>query len=244
MSHITSMVLQQVMVYRSTVHITLACFLPLSLVLLESSHAFFRFLFLSVLLFFLPCQPSLCPIIHSLSSQGGLNTAFEGDLDEVRIWKRARTDSEILSSMHRVAYSSEYSSLVAYYPMDTGGSAMRDVSGNGLDIQLGYSYSCQLVYDRLKPVYMPSSAPIIGSTIIKRYYAVANDPTPSEFSFQLLSTSYVNYKEVSAKFTFIPAAATVYYLVDEVRVDIKVNQAFPAYEMVYMSVTATTSSTK
>jgi hypothetical protein len=58
--------------------------------------------------------------------------SFRGDIDEVRIWKRARTGEEIRRDMHRPLRGDE-EGLIAYFRFDEGqGQVVRDASPSGL----------------------------------------------------------------------------------------------------------------
>jgi hypothetical protein len=58
---------------------------------------------------------------------------LKGKLDEIRIWKVARTEAEILSNM-RKSLAGDEANLLAYYNFDeTSGTALPDVTGNGND---------------------------------------------------------------------------------------------------------------
>ena len=62
---------------------------------------------------------------------------FQGDIDEVRIWTVARSQSEIQSNMYSYLVGTE-SGLMVYYRMNEGsGQTTFDLSGNGHDGQLG-----------------------------------------------------------------------------------------------------------
>lgn len=66
---------------------------------------------------------------HSLWGQG--KTVFSGEIDEVRIWNRALTPSEIVSNMGRTITGPE-NGLLAHYDFDSvSGGTIQDRSGNG-----------------------------------------------------------------------------------------------------------------
>lgn len=103
---------------------------------------------------------------------------FPGDLDEIRFWKVARSQAEILRDMHRsLVGTTLVSKMLFYYPMDTPSTTtVADVTGNGYDATLGMAidgttFSNQ---ERRKPIFRSSSAPISGSPIVKSLVA----PTP------------------------------------------------------------------
>ena len=59
------------------------------------------------------------------------NWTFSGEIDEVRLWNTARTQSELLANMNRPLAGNE-SGLAAYYQMsDSTGSTVTDDSGHG-----------------------------------------------------------------------------------------------------------------
>jgi hypothetical protein len=53
-------------------------------------------------------------IVMSMGNVASLNRPFHGDIDEVRLWKRVRTQSEILANMN-LELSGPDSNLAAYY---------------------------------------------------------------------------------------------------------------------------------
>jgi hypothetical protein len=68
----------------------------------------------------------------SFSSNGG----FTGKIDEFRVWNLARTDAEILGSMHQ-KLSGKEPGLVVYFPFDEGtGTTSKDLVG-GYEAKFG-----------------------------------------------------------------------------------------------------------
>lgn len=71
---------------------------------------------------------------------------FSGDVDEIRVWRVARTPSEIRGDMHRRVMGEGADRMIAYYPVDGLGSArgalgptgdrLHDRSGAGNDLVL------------------------------------------------------------------------------------------------------------
>ena len=91
--------------------------------------------------------------------QGGC-CPFPGILDEMRIWNRARTVSEIQTDMHRALTGTE-SGLVAYWRFDEGaGQVASDSTGRGNAGQLGDASSA----DSADPIWTPSGAPLGDQT--------------------------------------------------------------------------------
>ncbi|KAJ3306650.1 hypothetical protein HDU76_004776 [Blyttiomyces sp. JEL0837] len=95
---------------------------------------------------------------------------WEGTLDEIRIWKVARTVDEIRSTMNRVLSSSEVNATVAYYNFDeydplgvTG--KVKDLGPNSLDVTLGMDQTMPFAENRLMPNPVPSGANIRGSNV-------------------------------------------------------------------------------
>jgi hypothetical protein len=63
----------------------------------------------------------------------GSNKAYNGSLDEVRIWNRALSQTEIQQNMCKKLKGNE-SGLILYYRFDhSSGSTIKDLSGNGYD---------------------------------------------------------------------------------------------------------------
>lgn len=60
------------------------------------------------------------------------STQFKGQLDEIRIWNCARTESQIKATMHRLLTGDE-PGLIGYWPLDEGGgTVISDESGGNL----------------------------------------------------------------------------------------------------------------
>jgi hypothetical protein len=69
---------------------------------------------------------------------------FDGDIDEVRIWSRARTTAEIQAAMN-VELSGPVDGLVAYYQLNDGsGQTVTDSSGNARNAVLGTTTSVEI----------------------------------------------------------------------------------------------------
>ncbi len=64
------------------------------------------------------------------------STAFEGKLDDVRIWSKARTGAEILSTMNSLLTGTE-PGLIAYWPLDEGTGQVAGDIVFGQDGRLG-----------------------------------------------------------------------------------------------------------
>src|SRR5262249_46754437 len=91
--------------------------------------------------------------------QGGC-CPFPGQIDEMRIWHRARSQAEIQTDMNRTLTGSE-SGLVAYWRFDEGlGQVVNDSTGRGNDGVLGDSS----VLDAADPTWVQSSAPLDGQS--------------------------------------------------------------------------------
>ena len=72
---------------------------------------------------------------------GDYGTAEGGKLDEIRIWKTARTGQQIQDNMNGEIAGSN-ADLAGYWPMNEGsGNTLHDVSGNGRDVSLNSSYN-------------------------------------------------------------------------------------------------------
>ncbi|MCZ7644597.1 MAG: tandem-95 repeat protein [Planctomycetota bacterium] len=95
---------------------------------------------------------------HILGRQQGTSLDnYRGDLDEVRFWNRARTQSEIQADMRRTLNGGEFG-LVGYWRFDGTGQTVTDFSGNGLHGYLGGSASAASD----DPLRVASSAPLDG----------------------------------------------------------------------------------
>lgn len=86
----------------------------------------------------------------------GTQAHFEGALDEVRIWDRARTEQEIRQSMGKRLRGTE-AGLVGYWDFDEGnGQVVEDRSGSGTVGVLGSGFGA----DPCDPVWVNSGAPV------------------------------------------------------------------------------------
>jgi len=89
------------------------------------------------------------PVFIDLGGNAVNNRFFDGLMDEVRIWNRARSAGEIAANMNRRLAGSE-SGLVGYWRMDEGsGEVTRDSSLSANDGSLRYG-----------PIWVASTAPI------------------------------------------------------------------------------------
>jgi len=68
------------------------------------------------------------------------NSAYQGLLDEVRVWSSRRTQTEIQENMYQALNGTEYG-LVAYYPMDAGsGFGVADMTSSGWNATIGANH--------------------------------------------------------------------------------------------------------
>jgi len=69
--------------------------------------------------------------LHFAVDPSSFANYMDGRLDEVRVWRVARTEDQIRDNMHRTLTGNE-SSLMAYYNFDaTSGNTISDLTGNG-----------------------------------------------------------------------------------------------------------------
>lgn len=86
------------------------------------------------------------------------NEYFRGRIDEVRIWNRPRSETEIAATWNRTLALPQ-SGLVAYWRFDEGaGQVAHDASGLGHDGRLGWTSSPEAS----DPVWMDSDVPLLG----------------------------------------------------------------------------------
>jgi hypothetical protein len=85
------------------------------------------------------------------------NDPWKGDIDEVRIWNTARSQTEVQDNMYTRLAGSE-SNLVAYYSFEDGAAA--DISGNGHD---GTLYGNTTASYRGIPVFTSGSGDLSGA---------------------------------------------------------------------------------
>ncbi len=87
---------------------------------------------------------------------------FSGDIDEVRIWSVARTQTEIQSSMYNALVPANEPNLVSYYQMETGsGTELEDKKGSNdgtLTFYTGYGPISSWVESYAMVVPVPSAA--------------------------------------------------------------------------------------
>jgi hypothetical protein len=88
-----------------------------------------------------------------LGTFDGYKNLFKGQLDEVRVWKVARTASQVKSDMQHS--SGPQTGLVAYWTFDDASNVGRslDMSGNGNDVTLGDGFAAMM------PLRVPSDIP-------------------------------------------------------------------------------------
>lgn len=95
---------------------------------------------------YLPSSSASGTLYLGGDSRGSSSRAFEGDIDEVRLWQAALESGQIQSWLDQEITSSHpaYAALVAYYQMSDGsGTLLTDDSGNGHDGSLTTSMGDQ-----------------------------------------------------------------------------------------------------
>jgi len=91
-------------------------------------------------------------------AMGGARANFRGQIDEVRIWKVARSTEEIAANMHR-SIPRDAPGLEAYWNFDEGnGTVAKDLTGHGHDAQFGSKPDQSAEY----PTWLRSDCPIDG----------------------------------------------------------------------------------
>ena len=108
---------------------------------------------------------STCPLYTGgsfcIGWQGKVDTSsFNGQIRDVRVWRRARTQEEIAAYMHN-ALDGKHSSLVGYWPLDTDtGSVCTDAKTGAVGtMNVGWTPAAPLALG--KPVYGDLCATII-----------------------------------------------------------------------------------
>ncbi|MCA9693711.1 MAG: hypothetical protein KC636_29245, partial [Myxococcales bacterium] len=91
--------------------------------------------------------------IGARSLDEGVSEPLLGGLEELRVWKTARTDEQLLDNLF-TRLRGETEALIAYYPFDVadGDSALTDRSGQGFNLDFGAASS--------QPSVVLSDAPI------------------------------------------------------------------------------------
>jgi hypothetical protein len=94
--------------------------------------------------------------------QNVMDYFFNGQIDEIRIWNIARTETEIQQSMYNTLNGNE-TGLVGYWRLDEGeGQVAYDSTSNHNDGQLGSSPSS----DSNDPLWVASDAPVFSPSSI------------------------------------------------------------------------------
>jgi Zn-dependent metalloprotease len=111
------------------------------------------------------------------------NSGFQGSIKEVRIWKTARTQTQIQTNMSRALYGNE-PYLVAYYPMDEGGTT-------------------ETVYDRVTPTAsLVLNNGMRGNSLTTTDFnplAISNSCTTTNTRIDAISADEVMADELSEK---------------------------------------------
>ncbi len=119
-------------------------------------------------------------------SQSNPTRVFDGVIDEVRIWNRARSAAEIVTNMNRqlpeAYYATPDSGLVAYWQLNEGtGQVAGDLTTNGDDGRLGTSAGA----DAADPIWVtvqdfPTGAPDAEPSLTPppRFAMYPNRPNP------------------------------------------------------------------
>ncbi|KAI8822556.1 7 transmembrane sweet-taste receptor of 3 GCPR-domain-containing protein [Fimicolochytrium jonesii] len=96
-------------------------------------------------------------------------SSLTGDLDEVRVWKVARTQTEIAAARYRSLTSGEHANLIAYYNADSWDYSqpfnLPDLSPSAWDITMAVSQAQSVPVKRLMPTILPSDAPYYGALV-------------------------------------------------------------------------------
>lgn len=113
--------------------------------------------------------------VYNNPKTGFLGKYFQGELDEVRIWSRARSQGEIVSYMRR-ALSGRENALVAYYDFDQGdGGRIVDRAGDNVGMMVG------------QPVRVPSDPPWRSLPVTREPNGAASPldvPAPESWEFE------------------------------------------------------------
>lgn len=117
--------------------------------------------------------------------------AFEGLIDEVRIWNTARTQSEIINNRYSVLTGSE-TGLVAYYNFDDQAATATDLTSNGNDgIITGGTYVQSTITNSSN--YVISNAKLSYDTISTSAFTTASGSNFVSFQ-QNAITTYNGYQ--------------------------------------------------
>ncbi|KAJ3114335.1 hypothetical protein HDU96_002255 [Phlyctochytrium bullatum] len=103
---------------------------------------------------------------------------WEGEIDEVRLWPTARTQSQIRSGMTRVLTTAETAATVLYYNFDNYNVSnpyiLPDLGPSGFNLNLGKNNEMKFAQDRLTPKFLGSTAPVKNSNIVLDVYRATN----------------------------------------------------------------------
>ncbi len=135
---------------------------------------------------------------------------FNGNIDEVRMWTIARTESEIQESMNNYLTGSE-NGLIAYWRMNEGnGQIVFDMSGNGNNGQLG-STSGNDVND---PVWIAtdwpycilqadfSASPVSGNAPLEVDFTDLTTGNPISWEWDFDNDSTIDSNEQNPSYTY------------------------------------------
>ncbi|KAJ3112891.1 hypothetical protein HDU96_004045 [Phlyctochytrium bullatum] len=103
---------------------------------------------------------------------------WEGEIDEVRLWPTARTQSQIRSGMTRVLTTAETRATVFYYNFDNYNVSnpyiLKDLGPTGYNLNLGKNSEMKFAQDRRTPKFLGSTAPVKNSNIVLDVYRATN----------------------------------------------------------------------
>jgi hypothetical protein len=121
----------------------------------------------------------------ALKQNGNYDGAFNGDIDEVRVWTSARTQSQIRANLNRPLLGDE-KDLAGYWPMNEGGGKTAgDATGHGNNLAL--ADKAEWTVSRA-PVGL--DAPIVLDALSRQSDggATAIDSTPAAVSYGEMTT--------------------------------------------------------
>jgi hypothetical protein len=114
----------------------------------------------------------------------------DAKLDEVRVWKVARTQADIQATLNRKLYPHEIVDTLFYYDMDSvrADGVLEDRSLNGHDIQMGTidaAATAEGPVARRFGKFLESGAPVVGGVQLVQVWSNVGSSTASKRAFTI-----------------------------------------------------------
>ena len=138
-----------------------------------------------------PLTPGTYPLV--IGKQGAQGNEFDGRLDDVRLWRTARSQAQIQSAMALLLNPGSQSDLVAYYRFEGAGQTVTDSSNNALHGFLGTDASVEATDpSRIAPPPLASECIVASGYPVGIAPAIITGANPIGFAFPIDGGTYTD----------------------------------------------------